>query len=388
MKLIHIVGARPQFIKLAPLCTLLKDFHSLIVHTGQHYDYLMDKVFFDQLGIPTPHYNLEVGSATHGKQTGLMLSHLEEVLLKEKPELVILYGDTNSTLAGAIAASKLSIPIVHVEAGLRSYNKKMPEEINRVVTDQVASILLCPTEQAARNLQKEGFNSIYYHGKLAKKFLIASMPMTLPFVINVGDIMYDSLLASLKLAKEQSHILQELELLSSDQAACPYAVCTIHRQENTDNINNLKNILYGLTRIAETGIKIIFPVHPRTEKVMKTVDIDLSSLMLIDPVPYLDMLMLESKAQIIITDSGGMQKEAFFLNVPCLTIREQTEWGETIALNMNTLAKPDPDTIVRVYKKMSQKPSYATSKPYGEGNSAELMVTVIKKYRDQYLTIS
>ncbi|MGA1867805.1 MAG: non-hydrolyzing UDP-N-acetylglucosamine 2-epimerase [bacterium] len=380
MKLIHIVGARPQFIKLAPLCRLLKDFNSLIVHTGQHYDYMMNKIFFDQLEIPSPAYNLGVGSASHGQQTGLMLSLAEEALLKEKPDLVIVYGDTNSTLAGALAASKLHIPVAHIEAGLRSYNKKMPEEINRVLTDQVSSILFCPTEQAALNLKKEGFHSIYYHGKLANKFLLSNLPKEPPLVINVGDIMYDALLASLKLAQETSHILEKLQLISPDKTLSPYAVCTIHRQENTENVHTLTSILQGLLRIAETGIRLIFPVHPRTSPIIKNLDIDLSPLVLVEPLSYFDMLLLESKAKIIITDSGGMQKEAFLLNVPCITLRNETEWPETIRMNMNYLVEALPDAIVRGYKKMTQKPSFAAVKPFGEGKTAGLILEVLRKF--------
>lgn len=280
MKLIHIVGARPQFIKISPLCRAVAKynespegaciFKSIIVHTGQHYDYLMSKVFFDDLQIPKPDYNLEVGSGKHGEQTGLMLIRLEEVLLYEKPDLVVVYGDTNSTLAGALVASKLHIPIAHVEAGLRSYNRKMPEEINRLLTDHVSSILLCPTKNAVTNLVREGFNHILKAGDLISLndftcSLINSNRNYLS-VANVGDIMYDAFLFSLGRSVEQSSILESLMIRPS----APYAFCTIHRQENTDNLHRLKIICEILEKIASEGMNVVFPMHPRTNKYLKT----------------------------------------------------------------------------------------------------------------------
>jgi len=312
MKIISVVGARPQFIKLSALSRELRKKHKeIILHTGQHYDDELSRIFFSELSIPEPDYNLGIGSAEHGEQTGRMLKGIEEVLLFEKPDLVIVYGDTNSTLAGALAAVKQKIPVAHVEAGLRSFKRSMPEEVNRVLTDQVSSLLFCPTKTSVQNLRKEGITK---------------------GVHLVGDVMYDSLRQHIKRAEKKSGILKKLNLSEKD-----FYLITIHRAENTDIKENLKKIteiLFGLDK------KTVFPVHPRTKRSLSEFNLlgkveSKRHLFLIDPVSYLDMLVLEKNARCVLTDSGGVQKEAFFLKTPCLTLREETEWVETLCDNYN-----------------------------------------------------
>lgn len=319
MKIISIVGARPQFVKLSPLYKEIdkrKHISHVIIHTGQHYDYEMSKLFFDELHIPRPDYNLNVGSYNHGKQTALMLERIEKVLLKEKnTDFVLVYGDTNSTLAGALAAVKLHIPVAHVEAGLRSYRLDMPEEINRIVTDSISRIFFCPTRNAVRNLKREGkTNGVYL----------------------AGDLMQEILLDNLPLIKRRS-ILGKLDLNPKE-----YFLLTVHRQENTDNFQNLKSILLAF---AGEKKRVVFPVHPRTKKSFQRIkDISpgvLKNFILIDPVSYLDMLALEKNALKIITDSGGVQKEAHWLKVPCLILRNETEWTETLGKGSNVLVGVD-----------------------------------------------
>lgn len=321
MKVISIVGARPQFIKLAPLSKELRSsgFNEIIVHTGQHYDENMSDLFFEELEIPKPNYNLGIGSGSHGEQTGRMLIALEEVLLKEEPDLVIVYGDTNSTLAGALCASKLHIKLAHVEAGLRSFNKRMPEEINRIVADHLSNILFVPTQTALENLKREGI---------------------LDGVYLVGDLMFDALMHFSKISQTKSKILEKLNLTSKS-----YYLATIHRAENTDNYNRLKSILESL---AELDNLVVFPIHPRTLNRVRDYNLEylLEKLLIIDPVGYLDMIQLEKNAKIILTDSGGVQKEAFWLRVPCITLRDETEWIETIRYNWNRLVGVDRDKIL------------------------------------------
>ncbi|HEX7400538.1 MAG TPA: UDP-N-acetylglucosamine 2-epimerase (non-hydrolyzing), partial [candidate division Zixibacteria bacterium] len=313
MKIISVVGARPQFIKLASLSKeLRKKHHEIIIHTGQHYDDNLSKVFFSELSIPKPDYNLGIGSAEHGEQTGRMMEGIERILLSEKPNLVIVYGDTNSTLAGALAAAKLNIPVAHVEAGLRSYRKSMPEEINRVLTDHVSTLLFCPTPTSVKNLKKEGITK---------------------GVHLVGDVMYDSLLDHLKVAEKKSRIMRKLNLRKKE-----FYLLTIHRAENTDIKENLKKVTQI---IAHLDKKVVFPIHPRTRNKLGEFKLlsrllSLSNLILIDPVSYLDMLILEKNAGFILTDSGGVQKEAFFLRIPCLTLRDETEWVETLESGWNS----------------------------------------------------
>jgi UDP-N-acetylglucosamine 2-epimerase len=318
MKIISIVGARPQFIKLSALSRKLRKRHrEIVLHTGQHYDYELSRVFFSELSLPKPDYHLGVGSAEHGEQTGRMLKGIEEVLLFEKPDIVIVYGDTNSTLAGALAGAKQNIPVAHVEAGLRSFVKTMPEEINRVLTDHVSSLLFCPTPTSVKNLKKEGITE---------------------GVHLVGDVMYDSLEENLAVAEKRSKIMKKLDLTPKD-----FYLVTVHRAENTDTKENLKKLCRVL---ASLDRKTVFPVHPRTRKKLSEFKLlkrllSLKHLLPIDPVSYLDMLVLEKNAKYVLTDSGGVQKEAFFLRTPCLTMRKETEWVETLAGGNNIMVGLD-----------------------------------------------
>ncbi len=313
-KIISVIGARPQFIKEFPINNQIKNFKNLkevIVHTGQHYDYEMSKIFFEELKLPEPDYHLEVGSSTHGKQTGLMLSKLEEVYLREKPDIVFVYGDTNTTLAGALAAVKLEIPVAHIEAGLRSFNKSMPEEINRVLTDHISSYLFCPTKSAVENLKKEGI-----FGR-KKVFL-------------VGDVMEEAINLVLALIEKKKGILKELDLKEKN-----YLLSTIHRAENTDNKERLEKIFNILNELSK-DFKVIFPIHPRTEKQIKFFGIKpAKEIKIVKPLSYLNMLCLEKNSYAILTDSGGVQKEAFWFSVPCFVLRKETEWVETLKEGKN-----------------------------------------------------
>ena len=312
IKVLTIVGARPQFIKASPVSHALAqaNFHEVLIHTGQHFDAMMSDVFFDELAIPKPAYNLEVSNLGHGAMTGRMLEKVEAVLLHEKPDCVLIYGDTNSTLAGALAAAKLHIPIAHVEAGLRSFNRHMPEEINRVMSDHVSTFLFCPTQTAVNNLKNEGITK---------------------GVFAVGDVMYDTTLAAISRAQTRSHILKTLNLTPRT-----YSVATIHRAENTDHPKRFEQVL---TWLEEQAIKqpLIMPIHPRTRQRIDARGIALKGIHLIDPLGYLDMTQLAHNAHAIFTDSGGLQKEAYFHRVPCVTLRDETEWVETIDAGWNRL---------------------------------------------------
>ncbi len=319
MKIVSIVGARPQFIKCAPLSKELRHHHEeIIIHTGQHYDYEMSKVFFDELKIPEPDYNLNVGSGSQGHQTGAMLAAIEDVLLREEPQMIVVFGDTNSTIAGALAASKLSIPISHVEAGLRSYDRTMPEEINRVLTDHISNILFAPTESAVANLENEGIRKGVHH---------------------VGDIMVDSLSSVVEVARSKSTILQRLGIEKH-----AYFVLTMHRAGNTDDPAKLGKVLNAIRR---SGMPTIFPVHPRTRKLLNNPSLEMpANLLPIEPLGYMDMIALISNAQGVLTDSGGVQKESFILGTRCATLRENTEWLETFAEGRNRLVGLDEELIV------------------------------------------
>lgn len=392
LKIMDIVGARPQFIKLAPILLAIKrrneghqDTHidEVLVHTGQHYDYEMSQVFFDELGLKPPDYHLGVGSGTHGYQTGEMLKRIEGVLLKEKPDLVMVYGDTNTTLAGALAAAKLCIPVAHVEAGLRSFKKSMPEEINRVLTDHLSTFLFCPTETAVRNLEREGFTNIVNSGHLLpfSPYPLSLIPSpSTPVVINTGDVMYDAVLLYLDLAEKKFKILEQLDLRPKG-----YALATVHRAENTDDRERLKGIFQGLAALAKEGLPVIVPLHPRTRKALSslfpTPYPSTPNLRLIDPVSYLDMLALEKNARVILTDSGGVQKEAFFFRVPCVTLREETEWVETVETGWNTLVGFDPERIVRAV--LEAREGIECAWPYGDGRAAERIVKTLEFLEEQ-----
>ncbi|MGD6775883.1 non-hydrolyzing UDP-N-acetylglucosamine 2-epimerase [Sutcliffiella horikoshii] len=357
MKIVTIVGARPQFIKAAPLSLKLKGFlEEVIVNTGQHYDYNMSDIFINELKLPKPDYNLKVGSKSHAQQTAQMLIGIEEILLKEKPNMVLVYGDTNSTLAGSLASAKLQIPVAHVESGLRSFNKAMPEEINRILTDHTSSYLFCPTRESVRNLTSENITEN---------------------VFLVGDIMYDATLLYKDLALQKSSVLEKLQLTNDKKN---YYLLTIHRAENTDNPDRLFSILNVLNKLDK---KIIFPIHPRTMKMISHFNLNHllkhKNIILIDPVSYLDMLNLESHAGLILTDSGGVQKEAYMLKVPCVTLRNETEWVETTENGWNEICGYDSDFI---YEKIN---SFKTPNSYeyifGDGNSAGKIVNILSNYK-------
>ena len=361
MKIVTILGARPQFIKAAPVSRAIAEHNKsvpassqsiteIILHTGQHYDHNMSQVFFEEMQIPEPHINLGIGSGPHGKQTGEMLIRIEEVLQTEKPDWILVYGDTNSTLAGAIAACKLHIPVAHVESGLRSFNREMPEEHNRVLTDHCADLLLCPSQTAVDNLKKEGIEK---------------------GVHLVGDTMYDAVLQFSEIAKLRSNILIKLEVKPGQ-----YYLATVHRPYNTDSPEALKEIL---SAFLELDKPVVFPVHPRTRSRLESLSFNLklntSNLKLIPPIGYLDMLRLEEGACMILTDSGGMQKEAYFFGVPCITLRPETEWVETVETGWNVVVGADREKIVeagRRFKLDNPRPEL-----YGDGRAAEKIVQYI-----------
>jgi len=371
MKMVTIVGARPQFIKASAVSRAIQEFNKakkqieeILVHTGQHYDYLMDKVFFEELQLPRPNYHLGVGSGSHARQTGMMLERIETVLQKERPEVVMVYGDTNSTLAGALSAAKLNIPVAHVEAGLRSYNRIMPEEINRLLTDHLSTFLFCPTDQAVKNLTREGIKD----GKTK-------------FVKKVGDVMYDLVLYCSELAEKKSTILIDLGFITpNSKLRTPnYFLVTLHRAENTDNPKRLKSILKALNEIAKDA-PVILPLHPRTKKMMEVYCLLPRSpgLRLTDPVSYFDMLKLGKNAKAILTDSGGVQKEAYWFNVPCFTLRDETEWVETIQSGWNVLVGAESKRIVDAVRHgVGRKRSLKQRKLFGNGKASQKIVQII-----------
>lgn len=354
MKLITIIGARPQFIKAAPFSEVFrKENQEILVHTGQHYDANMSDVFFEELGIPKPDYNLGIGSGSHGKQTGRMLEGIEEILIKEKPDGMLVYGDTNSTLAGALAASKLHIPVYHIEAGLRSYNKLMPEEQNRILTDHISDLLLCPTLTSIENLKKEGITS---------------------GVINTGDIMYDAVLRNIDISKKQYDDNAWFIKLKEENGEVPelkekeYYLATVHRAENTDDYQKLIKIFTAFEKMDKP---VLLPLHPRTKKLIAQLDIEHQNVIIIKPVGYLLMLYLTANAHMVVTDSGGLQKEAYFLQVPCTTLRDQTEWIETLENEWNVLSPIDVNEIVRTVTRELTCLQYPQPQLFGDGHAAE-----------------
>ncbi|PDW04029.1 non-hydrolyzing UDP-N-acetylglucosamine 2-epimerase [Candidatus Viridilinea mediisalina] len=351
MTILTIIGARPQFIKAAAVSRLLRQqCRELLVHTGQHYDYGMSQVFFDELAIPAPEINLGIGSGAHGAQTGAMLAAIEQVLLEQRPDALLVYGDTNSTLAGALAAAKLGVPVAHIEAGLRSFNRTMPEEINRVMADHLATLLLCPSSTAVANLEREGLTK---------------------GVHLVGDVMADALLMALARAQDRSTILERLKLNPGG-----YLLATVHRAENTDDPARLQAILAAFAALDEP---LIFPVHPRTRKLMGSYQPP-PHVHLIEPLGYLDMVRLQQAARMILTDSGGIQKEAYWLGVPCVTMRDETEWVETVELGWNRLVGADTGRIVAAVRDFTppaeRPPLYG-----GDGHAAERCVAQLKEWR-------
>lgn len=359
MKIVTVVGARPQFVKAAALSRAVtqahaqgKGLHEIIVHTGQHYDHNMSDVFFQQMGIPSPQYHLGIGGCSQGAMTGRMLESIEDILLKEAPQWVVVFGDTNSTLAGALAAVKLHIPVAHVEAGLRSFNRKMPEEINRIMADHCSDLLFSPCRTATEQLLKENIA----RQKIAQ----------------VGDIMCDVATYYAQRASMESAILARLGL-----PAKGYVLATIHRQENTDDAARLPEIIAGLAAIAR-HTPVVVPLHPRTRQAIEQQGISAScsapGLQIIDPVGYLDMIQLETNAQVIVTDSGGIQKEAYFFQVPCLTVRDETEWTELVQHGFNRLVPADRRAIEHSYALAAQHAPSWTGALYGNGDTASLIV--------------
>ncbi len=354
MKIMHIVGARPQFIKMAMVSNAWRGVgEEIILHTGQHYDLKMSLQFFTELNIPQPNINLEVGSGPHGEQTADMLKGIERSILEKKPDHVAVYGDTNSTLAGALAAAKLRMPVTHVEAGLRSFNRNMPEEINRVLADHLADFLFCPTQQAVLNLENEGLR----HN-----------------VFQVGDVMADALFQLVEKAKQDPTILDDLNIQPSK-----YALVTLHRAGNVDEKETLRSIIIALGQIDQT---IVFPVHPRTQKMMDEYQIQSpANVIRTEPMGYLNMLMLESQAECILTDSGGVQKEAYLFGIRCITLREETEWVETVQSGWNCLAGTSTDTIVEKYRNFF--PPHERPPLFGDGHAADKIVDILKVKRNE-----
>lgn len=348
MKLVTVVGARPQFVKASALSREIKkhsDVEEVIIHTGQHFDPNMSDVFFKELEIPAPKYQLDINSLTHGAMTGRMLEQIEKILIGEKPDYVIVYGDTNSTLAGALAASKLHIKIAHIEAGLRSFNMAMPEEINRILTDRISDILFCPTTTAIHNLHQEGMENC--NNK----------------IVLCGDIMYDAALFYKAKSDLESTVLQDLNLTGNG-----FVLATIHRQENTDDPMRLANIIEALNDI-HRHTQVIVPLHPRTKKIIESKEIN-THFTIIDPVGYLDMISLTSHAAVVITDSGGLQKEAYFFSKYCITLRDQTEWVELVDGGFNVLAGADKKSISEAYHHFLDSNIVFDNALYGDGHAA------------------
>jgi len=358
--ILTVVGARPQFIKAAAVSRALREsarYREIVVHTGQHYDRNMSQTFFDELDMGLPTHNLEVASGSHGYQTGEMLKRLEPIVKDENPDLVLVYGDTNSTLAAALTASKLCIPIAHVEAGLRSFNRGMPEEVNRVLTDHVATLLFCPTVTAVRNLEREGIADNVW---------------------NAGDVMYDVALQFAEKSRRKSTALSELGLRKKE-----YILATIHRAENTDRRDYLTNIFRALGEISE-GIDVVVPLHPRTRKMLVVYGLIQQSkgIKFIEPVGFLDMIALESSARLIATDSGGVQKEAYFHRVPCVTLRGETEWVETVEAKWNMLA--NVESVERICGVLRESLAFSGQRceihDYGDGSAAYKIVQSLSKF--------
>ncbi|MEC1741729.1 non-hydrolyzing UDP-N-acetylglucosamine 2-epimerase [Schinkia azotoformans] len=354
MKIITIIGARPQFIKAAPFSEVFrKKNEEILVHTGQHYDANMSDIFFEELGIPKPDYHLGVGSGGHGMQTGRMLEKIEEIIVKENPDGLLVYGDTNSTLAGALAASKLHIPVFHVEAGLRSYNKRMPEEQNRVLTDHLSDLLLCPTDTAVHNLEKEGVTA---------------------GVIQTGDIMYDVVVRNIEISKSRYANGAWLEELRKENSNFPalkekdFYLATIHRAENTDDPNKLRSIFAAFEKMDKP---VLLPLHPRTRRLIEDYDIEINNTIIINPVGYLLMLYLTAHAYMVVTDSGGLQKEAYFLKTPCTTLRDQTEWVETLENGWNVLSPIEVDRILKLVTRELTCLLHPQPPLFGDGHAAE-----------------
>ncbi len=361
MKIATVIGARPQFIKAAPVSRTLSatsGLEEVVVDTGQHYDWEMSTVFFEEFDIPKPAYHLGIGGGSHGQNTGRMLEGVETVLHEEKPDVVLVYGDTDSTLAGALAAAKMRIPIAHVEAGLRSYNRRMPEELNRVLTDQLSTVLFCPTSASVANLQKEGFPH-------------PTSQQDRQRIVHVGDVMYDAALQMSDLAERKRALLKTLQLRSKE-----FILSTVHRAENTDQPSILRYIMDALAESAEE-LPVVLSLHPRTRKRLDAEGIRLSDRITVtQPLGYLDLVMLVKHAAVVATDSGGLQKEAFFHGTPCVTLREETEWVELLEMGWNRLAPPtEPDMTKRILEAVGSRGVPGT--PYGNGDASKKIVDIL-----------
>lgn len=356
LKIVSIVGARPQFIKAASVSREIRKrsyLREIIIHTGQHFDQNMSEVFFQEMEIPNPNYNLDINGLNHGAMTGQMMEKIESVLIDEKPDVILVYGDTNSTLAGAIAAKKLHIQLCHIEAGLRSFNLDMPEEINRILTDRISDILFCPSETAVKNLANEGFHNFGCK------------------IVNSGDVMFDSMIFYSKKSADISTIIKRLNLEA-------FILCTVHRAENTDDIQKLSSIVSALNQINE-NIKVVLPLHPRTKKILEKNNLK-TNFMIINPVGYFDMIELIKHSSIVITDSGGLQKEAFFLQKHCVTLRNETEWMELVDNGFNVIAGTDEKKIIDKVGKMLHKKSDFSVNLYGSGDASKTIVETFNSY--------
>ncbi|MEZ5173986.1 MAG: UDP-N-acetylglucosamine 2-epimerase (non-hydrolyzing) [Bacteroidia bacterium] len=377
MKIVTVIGARPQIIKAAALSRAIRNsernIREVIVHTGQHYDENMSEVFIRELGIPQPDYNLQVGSGSHGKQTAAMITGLEEILLNEKPDWLVVYGDTNSTLAGAVAASKIHIPVAHIEAGLRSFNKSMPEEINRILCDHVSALLFSPTPTGYKNLIKEGFKEL-------------EPPYTTdhPGIFQCGDLMYDNSLFFASIAEEKTDIYSRLCLNE------PFILATIHRNANTDDPRRINTLFSVLADISEKhNLRIILPVHPRTRKMMQELldenvkkQIENSGIELIEPASFLEMIVLEKNAFMVITDSGGVQKEAYYFGKPCIILRPETEWTEIVEQGCARICDADPQKINEAFEYFNGHINSLKFPPvFGDGKASEFIVEQLYLHR-------
>ena len=378
-KIITVVGARPQIIKAAALSRAIKNHYSekineFIVHTGQHYDENMSQVFFDELGIPSPDINLSVGSGSHGRQTAKMIERIEQVILDQKPNAIVVYGDTNSALAAGIAASKIHIPVVHIEAGLRSYNKKMPEEVNRIMCDHVSSLLFSPTKTGVENLLKEGFI----------QEADGDYSMDNPGVFHCGDVMYDNSIHFSEISEQESTVLANNNLNEGE-----YILSTIHRNDNTDTPERITGIFEALQAISkENNVEIVLPLHPRTSKILtqnlpselyQTIQSN-PNIKMIPPVSFLDMIALEKNAKLVITDSGGVQKEAFFFNKACIILRPETEWVELVSCGSAKIVGWSKDKIIEAYNRYSNDSSLQFPPVFGSGKAAEFICDMMLKH--------
>jgi UDP-GlcNAc3NAcA epimerase len=379
IRVLTIIGARPQIIKAAAISRAIRNrfpekITEIILHTGQHYDANMSQVFFDELGIPAPDYNLNVGSGSHGRQTAAMITGIEEVLIKEKPDGIVLYGDTNSTLAGAVAAGKLHVPVIHIEAGLRSFNKSMPEEINRIVCDHVSTLLFSPTKTGFENLRNEGF----------KADAVPPFSADNPAIYHCGDVMYDNSLYFSEVAENKTDIVQKLGLGKDS-----FALATIHRNNNTDDPHRLTALMAALQNISEAhGVKVVLPLHPRTSgllnknvlpEVLKKIRAN-NDFLIIPPVSFLEMIALEKRCVAVLTDSGGVQKEAFYFKKPCVIMRSETEWTELVDCGAAIVADADEKRIVNAYEKLVSVRDMKFPELYGDGHAAEFICWEMVKY--------